>query len=80
MTDKTSKELKPCPFCGADYTWLRVFTWTVTGRYYVFCDKCKCDGPPSLYKEKAVERWNNALRNHSEPMVVVEEKEAEECE
>lgn len=62
MIDKTSYELKPCPFCGNDASVYR----TYNGGYFAGCsaasDTCICGaGVIRATKEQAVTAWNRRV-------------------
>ena len=61
MTDKTSPELKPCPFCGAGRNSLEFVTWKRPDGYVVACTRCKAQAPIMATKEMAAGRWNAIL-------------------
>ena len=64
MIDKTSYELKPCPFCGNDASVYRMHN----GNYFCGCstasDTCICGaGVIRDTKESAVTTWNRRVND-----------------
>lgn len=62
MIDKTSDELKRCPFCGNDASVYRIHN----GNYFCGCsaasDTCICGaGVIRATKEQAVTAWNRRV-------------------
>lgn len=49
------KELKKCPFCGAES-----YELIINGAYTIICKECSCTSGTELIenKEKIIERWN----------------------
>lgn len=59
-------ELKPCPFCGADYGFLEIIKCGVTGSshvYAVMCCECGGRSGRAETKDDAVEAWNRRADN-----------------
>ena len=56
---KRESELKPCPFCNSDRTWLGKDS--IKGHWRVVCDGCAAQGPieQSLQYSNAKKLWNN---------------------
>ena len=34
-------------------------------KHYVWCDKCKCNGPMEYKKKSAIDSWNSAIRKET---------------
>ena len=65
MIDKTSDELKRCPFCNSDNVKVSKIFFTGsdikkrTGSYYyVYCNNCEAGGPVAKTIKAATEWWN----------------------
>lgn len=56
------EQLKPCPFCGADYghgVCVRCL-WPYE-TYEVFCENCGASSKEFILKEHAIETWNRRV-------------------
>lgn len=65
-------ELKPCPFCGGEATYLHIIEIEINGKMYPVdmheygCDNVGCSVLPSaktLSKEQAAEWWNTRAKD-----------------
>lgn len=54
------QEVKPCPFCGSDYSLLELWSWFVT------CPVCKTKGPSGNSEEEAIKLWNDRFTGFTE--------------
>lgn len=59
-------ELKPCPFCGSKYVYVRT-TYQKNGlsnvQYEVYCSKCSANGGSRTEEWIAREDWNRRVDN-----------------
>lgn len=64
MPEPVSPGTADCPFCGTDYSNLRLM-WGANSpseaHYYVTCFQCMAAGPNSSSKEVALAKWNTAF-------------------
>jgi hypothetical protein len=58
IDESTGIELKPCPFCKADYASTVVFTDTDRSFSQVVCPICDTLGPMRETRDQAAEAWN----------------------
>ena len=54
-------EIKPCPFCGSDRTYL-TRSEVSQYRYWCECDNCKAQGPHQHEFQDAVGAWDDIAR------------------
>ena len=60
-------ELKPCKFCDEkDYLTVRSEKLFNMDFYYGYCYICCARGPINCDKEKAIEYWNNGVKDTRE--------------
>ena len=56
-----TNELKPCPFCGCEYVFVRI-THRADGlsntQYEVYCSNCSANGGSRINEQNAREDWN----------------------
>lgn len=53
--------VRPCPFCGNE----TLLTKSIGGPglpYYVYCFRCRADGPNGDTEQEAIDRWNGTPR------------------
>jgi len=65
--NETAMELKPCPFCGTVELATAVYgerrphlglrMWRMA--WFVICERCGTEGPPSIKRSVAIDNWNN---------------------
>lgn len=61
MTEQNN--LRPCPFCGSKYVFVRT-TYLKDGAHYeVYCAKCSANGGSRTEERKAREDWNRRVDN-----------------
>ena len=61
---KRSDELKPCPFCGADYIHLTVEE-DEDGNPFIYCATCDMivsHAYPGLSEDKLIAHWNRRMK------------------
>lgn len=52
-------ELKPCPFCGKNGTYIYIHTfWNGINWWQVKCRHCKCSGGARPNEHDAISSWN----------------------
>lgn len=64
MLDSADPGTANCPFCGADYTHLRIMWGALSPEksyYYVSCFDCMGSGPHSPSREVSITKWNTAF-------------------
>lgn len=57
-------ELKPCPFCGCKYVFMRTthrIDNVFNTQYEVYCSKCSARGGSRITEQTAREHWNRRL-------------------
>jgi len=62
--DPAAEGTAACPFCGADYSHLRIMWGAASpseSHYYVTCFQCMAAGPTSISRQVALTRWNTAF-------------------
>lgn len=61
--ERIEKQLKPCPFCGADDghgVCVRCL-WPYE-TYEVFCENCGASSKEFILKDHAIEAWNRRVK------------------
>lgn len=59
MIDKTSYELKPCPFCGSKS--IRIIYINGNEKRYASCYKCGARTKNGDTTKEAIKRWNERV-------------------
>ena len=57
-------ELKPCPFCGSKYVFVRITHYAdglSNTQYEVYCSECSAIGGSRIAEHKAREDWNRRV-------------------
>jgi Lar family restriction alleviation protein len=59
-------DLKPCPFCGSKYVFVRTThrkDGLLNTQYEVYCYECSANGGSRTEERKAREDWNRRVDN-----------------
>lgn len=74
MSDEKQKNLKPCPFCGAE---ARIIKHHGRDWYIAVCNDCGASrGDFSHSRKEAAESWNQRARRFKNPPIGSDAKDA----